>query len=71
MYGEEDDNDYDCPNCGFELPNNKFECPKCKRIWTIDEIGEDLNESAKKFYEKQLESIRLASECTRQDTPIM
>lgn len=62
MYGEEDDSDYDCPNCGVELHHYKNECPKCKRIWTIDEIGEALSESAREFYEKNSESIRLASE---------
>lgn len=71
MYGEEDDNDYDCPICGVELHHFTYECPKCKRKWTIDEIGEALNESARNFYEKHLESIRLASEFTGQDMPIM
>lgn len=62
MYGEEDDNDYDCPICGVELHHFTYECPKCERKWTIDEIGEALNESARKFYEKHCESIRRASE---------
>ena len=38
MVGEEDDNQYRCPDCNVDVDFHTLECPECKGKWSVEEI---------------------------------